>query len=186
MDNDRTTVYTLVDVTGEPYDFPMASTPVEPQVRRLEHQSQTQSATLLENIDFDAPRNLNHDCANKKTTAVAMNTDRSMLEDMSHLVNRHQTPMKPGKFDGTGSLESVLAQFEVCARHNRWTGNDKVDFLRCALYKAATQLLWDFGAREDVSYEQLVQRLRKGTARKAKRKHSELSSIIADSKWTKA
>lgn len=160
MDNDRTTVYTLVDVTGEPDDFPMASTPVEPQVRRLEHQSQTQSATLLENIDFDAPRNLNHDCANKKTTAVAMNTDRSMWEDMSHLVNRHKTPMKPGKFDGTGSLESFLAQFEVCARHNRWTGNDKVDFLRCALDKAATQLLWDFGAREDVSYEQLVQRLR--------------------------
>jgi len=68
--------------------------------------------------------------------------------------------MKPNKFDGTGSLESFLAQFEVCARHNRWTAVDKVDFLRCSLDKAATQLLWDFGAHTDVTYEQLVGRLR--------------------------
>src|SRR6218665_606740 len=68
--------------------------------------------------------------------------------------------MKPGKFDGTGSLESFLAQFDMCARHNRWSGADKVDFLRCSLEKAATQLLWDFGARADISYEQLVERLR--------------------------
>src|SRR6218665_1113468 len=54
------------------------------------------------------------------------------------------TPMKPGKFDGTGSLESFLAQFEVCCRHNRWSAVDKMDFPRCALEKAATQLLWDF------------------------------------------
>ena len=68
--------------------------------------------------------------------------------------------MKPGRFDGTGSLESFLAQFEVCARHNRWTASDKVDFLRCSLEKAATQLLWDFGAQPDATYEQLVGRLR--------------------------
>src|SRR6218665_2051557 len=68
--------------------------------------------------------------------------------------------MKPGKFDGTGSLESFLAQFDVCVRHNSWTDMDKVDFLRCSLEKAATQLLWDFGSRVDVSYAQLVERIR--------------------------
>ena len=45
-------------------------------------------------------------------------------------------------------------------RHNRWSASDNVDFLRCSLDKAATQLLWDFGARPDVTYEQLVERLR--------------------------
>ena len=69
-------------------------------------------------------------------------------------------PMKPGKFDGTGSLESFLVQFEVCARHSQWTAADRVDYLRCSLEKAATQLLWDFGARPNVGYEELVERLR--------------------------
>lgn len=55
--------------------------------------------------------------------------------------------MKPGKFDETGSVELFLAQFEVCARHNKLTASDKVDFFRYALEKAATQLLWDFVAR---------------------------------------
>lgn len=68
--------------------------------------------------------------------------------------------MKPEKFDGTGSLESFLAQFEVCARHNKWTKSDRVAFLRCSLDKAATELLSDFRARKDISYEQLVERQR--------------------------
>ena len=71
-----------------------------------------------------------------------------------------KTPMKPGKFDGTSSLESFLTQFEVCARYNGWTASDRLDFLRCALEKSATQLLWDFGARDDVTFEELVGRLR--------------------------
>jgi len=73
---------------------------------------------------------------------------------------QRKTHMKPGKFDGTGSLESFLTQFEVCAKYNRWSSEDKTDFLRCALDKAATQLLWDFGAEENVTYEKLVDRLR--------------------------
>lgn len=68
--------------------------------------------------------------------------------------------MKPNKFDGTGSLESFLTQFDVCARHSRWSASEKVDFLRCSLSKASTPLLWDFDARYDVTYEQLVKRLR--------------------------
>src|SRR6218665_2298768 len=35
----------------------------------------------------------------------------------------------------------------------------KIDYLRCSLDKAATQLLWDFGSRSDLS-EDLVGRLR--------------------------
>lgn len=82
-------------------------------------------------------------------------TTANLLENVDGLLRGRPTPMKPGRFDGTGSFESFLVQFEVCARHNRWTAVDKVDHLRCALEKAATQLLWDFGAQPNVTYEEL-------------------------------
>ena len=68
--------------------------------------------------------------------------------------------MKPARYDGTGSLESFLRQFEVCANHNQWTSKEKTDFLQCSLEKSAVQLLWDFGSRTDVTYEDLTERLR--------------------------
>ena len=44
----------------------------------------------------------------------------------------------------------------------------------CALDKVATQLLWDFGAREDVAYEEFVGRLRqRDTVTKGRRRPSE-------------
>jgi len=121
-----------------------------------------ESSRFLEKIDFDARGSVEVKNEEKKkvSTAKAMEKERDSWEDVSRLLGKVRTPMKPGKFDGTGSLESFLAQFEVCARHNQWTAGDKVDFLRCALEKAATQLLWDFGARQDVTYDELVERLR--------------------------
>jgi transposase InsO family protein/predicted aspartyl protease len=83
-----------------------------------------------------------------------------LLENVGGLRGSRPMPMKPGKFDGTGSLESFLVQFDVCARHNKWTDAEKADFLRCSLEKAATQLLWDFGAQPSAAYEELVGRLR--------------------------
>lgn len=121
---------------------------------------EVESSRLMAEIDFD-----DYKSPEKKSippsSRDASGSDAKVLEEVNRLVSeRKSIPMKPGKFDGTGSLESFLTQFEVCARHNKWTGVDKVDFLRCALDKAATQLLWDFGAKQDVSYEQLVERLR--------------------------
>src|SRR5688572_17058082 len=93
-------------------------------------------------------------------TGQPMNSTMNLLESVSGLLRNRPMPMKPGKFDGTGSLESFLVQFEVCARHNKWTAADRVDYLRCSLEKAATQLLWDFGAQPSATYEELVERLR--------------------------
>src|ERR1043165_4904460 len=59
-----------------------------------------------------------------------------LLEGVGGLLKNRPMQMKPGRFDGTGSLESFLSQFEVCARHNRWTTLNQVDFLRCSLEKA--------------------------------------------------
>lgn len=74
--------------------------------------------------------------------------------------NFKRTPMKPNKFDGSTPLETFIRQFEVCARYNEWTDADKGAFLQCALEKGPAQLLWDFGARENVTYRDLVERLR--------------------------
>lgn len=63
-----------------------------------------------------------------------------MCEDANHCIGHKKTLVTPGKFDGTGLLESFLAEFEVCAQQNNFTSTDKVDFLRSALDKAATQL----------------------------------------------
>lgn len=56
--------------------------------------------------------------------------------------------------------ESFLAHFEVCAKHNIWMETDRIDYLRNSLEKAALQLLWDFGSRENVTYAELVARLK--------------------------
>lgn len=68
--------------------------------------------------------------------------------------------MKPGEFDGSGSLESFLRKFEVCSDHKQWTEKEKADFLQSALEKSASQLLWDFGSKANITYEGLSERLR--------------------------
>lgn len=68
--------------------------------------------------------------------------------------------MKHNMFDGSIPLETFLRQFEVCARYNGWSGSDKGAFVQCSREKGPTQLLWDFGAKDHVTYRELVERLR--------------------------
>jgi len=44
-------------------------------------------------------------------------------------------PMKPGRFDGSGSLDTFLAQFSrlTCADYNGWSERDKCAHLKCSL-----------------------------------------------------
>ena len=65
--------------------------------------------------------------------------------------------MKPDKFDGKGSYETFLYQFENCARYNEWDMTDKVAHLRWSLTGIAAQLLW---GTEDATYDQLLEKLR--------------------------
>jgi len=65
--------------------------------------------------------------------------------------------MKPEKFNGHGSFESFIIQFENCSSHNRWNSSDKAAYLRWSLTGAAAQLLW--GA-EGLSYEELLEKLK--------------------------
>jgi len=65
--------------------------------------------------------------------------------------------MKPEKFDGKGSFETFLYQFENCTKYNRWDADDQVAHLRWSLSGAAAQLLW---GTEDLTYGSLIEKLR--------------------------
>ena len=41
--------------------------------------------------------------------------------------------MKPDKFNGTGSVETFLAQFDICCSYNSWNDQDKAAHLKCCL-----------------------------------------------------
>jgi hypothetical protein len=89
---------------------------------------------------------------------------------------RHK--MKPGRFDGTQSLETFLAQFATCAEYNRWSEKDKCAFLKCALSGGAAQLLWDAGDPKKLTFEQLKEKLeaRYGSVGQAEKFRVELQS----------
>ena len=65
--------------------------------------------------------------------------------------------MKPEKFNGHGSFESFLYQFNNCASYNRWSETDKLAHLRWAMTGAAAQLLW---GTEEMSFSELMEKLR--------------------------
>ena len=65
--------------------------------------------------------------------------------------------MKPEKFNGHGSFESFLYQFNNCASYNRWPETDKLAHLRWAMTGAAAQLLW---GTEEMSFSELMEKLR--------------------------
>ena len=75
--------------------------------------------------------------------------------------NEHQSRdrsiwIKPEKFNGHGSFETFLVQFENCASY-KWSRADKVAHLRWSLTGTAAQLLW---GSENLSYEDLLDKLK--------------------------
>jgi len=65
--------------------------------------------------------------------------------------------IKPEKFNGNGSFEIFLVQFENCAAINEWDIADKAAHLRWSLTGSAAQLWW---GSERLSYEQLLDKLK--------------------------
>jgi len=159
MDDNNTVNYSLVDVGDTGAVQPISSTPGRRATTPLPYTGlvrtpEGEPSNFLESINFDEAGG----STNRRAKPAATRTDTR--DQVLPINTSKKMQMKPGKFDGTGSFESFLTQFEVCARHNQWSAVDKIDFLRCALEKAATQLLWDYGSRTDVTYEELVDRLR--------------------------
>ena len=68
--------------------------------------------------------------------------------------------MKPDKFTGASSVETFLIQFGVCAEYNGWHDRDKAAQLKCCLSGSASQILWDSGVTGEMTYSELVQKLK--------------------------
>lgn len=158
MDDNNTVIYSLVDVGDTGAVQQISSTPGRRATTPLLYTGlvrtlEGEPSNFLESINFDEAGG----STNRRPKPAATRTDLKVEVLPINTLKKMQ--MKPGKFDGAGSFESFLTQFEVCARHNQ-SAVDRIDFLRCALEKAATQLLWDYGSRTDVTYEELIDRLR--------------------------
>ena len=69
--------------------------------------------------------------------------------------------MKPDKFNGTGSVDTFLAQFDICSEYNCWTERDKAAHLKCCVTGTAGQLLWDTGCPDALTYSELRDKLRR-------------------------
>jgi len=66
--------------------------------------------------------------------------------------------IKPEKFNGHGSFETCLVQFENCAAYNEWNLTDKAAHRRWSLMGTAAQLLW---GSEHLPYEELLDKLKR-------------------------
>ena len=64
--------------------------------------------------------------------------------------------IKPEKYNGKGSWETFIAQFNNCAIYNQWKTNDKIAHLRWAMSDMAAQLLC---GTEGFNFDQLVAKL---------------------------
>ena len=69
--------------------------------------------------------------------------------------------MKAPVFNGKGSLETFLAQFEICSTFNKWIEAEKSAHLKCSLLDGAGQLIWDSKHPNELGYEELTDKLRR-------------------------
>ena len=58
------------------------------------------------------------------------------------------------------SVDSFLAKFEVCSRHNEWREEERLAQLQCALINDAAQILWDLGSEGVAKSRDLISQLR--------------------------
>ena len=84
--------------------------------------------------------------------------------------------MKLEKFDGTSSIDSFLAKFEICSRHNEWSEEDRMAHLQCAMVNNAAQILWDMGSEGVAKSSDFIQQLRAryGSANQTTLYHTQL------------
>ena len=65
-----------------------------------------------------------------------------------------------GAYDGKGAIETFLRKFELCAKNNDWSDEDRLTQLSCALLPPCDQLLWEMDEDEDNTWQDLVSKLR--------------------------
>jgi transposase InsO family protein/predicted aspartyl protease len=109
-------------------------------------------------VSEDGDSDLDDDRARKKRLASRHRYVKNMVPVVKP---RNTKDIKPSRFDGRGCVETYLAQFAICATHNGWTEDEKLAHLKCSLADHAAQLLWDSGNPAEISYDDLVEKLRR-------------------------
>jgi len=94
--------------------------------------------------------------SDKETMLAAKNS--TSPETVSPRASRQW--IKLGSYNGRTAVEAFIKKFEVCARNNSWTDDEKLNQLMCALTEPANQLLWEFDSATVVTWSDLIQRLR--------------------------
>ena len=84
----------------------------------------------------------------------------SSSESSIHEHTRPKHTVKPPKYDGTGSFESFLAQFQNCASYNKWSKRKQLVYLWSSLEKSAGQVLWDYSAETTGSLSKMIKVLK--------------------------
>lgn len=99
--------------------------------------------------------------------ATSPDVHSSLREPKVHPTPREFIPETPGRmqirrkemevrrYTGKDSVEDYLLQFELAARHNYWTDQDKVSFLLCALDGPARGVLAEIDDIATVSYREV-------------------------------
>ena len=81
-------------------------------------------------------------------------------EDSEVTASSNKRFIKPPKFNGDGSIETFLCQFATCAKHNKWSEEDKVAYMQVSLEGSAAQILWDSGNPAELTLDALIFKLR--------------------------
>jgi len=68
--------------------------------------------------------------------------------------------LKLPKFNGTSTLKTFYAQFENCAKYNRWDRSEQLVHLKAALTETAGQVLWECSSETTSALSKLVKLLK--------------------------
>ena len=104
------------------------------------------------------------DTSGRLNSMTRAGTDAVQSKQMSTSTERKaetRRDIKPNKFNGRGCVETFIAQFTVCAEHNRWSETEKAAQLKCCLTEDAGQLVWDSGSPADITYAELAEKLKR-------------------------
>jgi len=93
----------------------------------------------------------------------SLRADSSSSSSSESSIHEHPKPkhiLQSPKYDGTGSFETFLAQFENCDLYNKWTNKEQLVYLRSSLEKDAGQVLWDYSAETTASLSRMIKVLK--------------------------
>jgi len=116
-----------------------------------------------------------------KRPQLSLRADISSSSSSESGIHEHPKPkhiLKPPKYDGTGSFETFLAQFQNCALYNKWTKREQLVYIRSSLEKDAGQVLRDYSAETTVSLSRMIKLLKErfGEANQSDKYRFELKS----------